>query len=73
MHVDAMRIIEFYCNMHNVEYCQGMLEVLLPFLFMKSQEEKTNTDADDLDNSMMQDPMNMTMAGDDPYCTSKNT
>jgi len=35
LHVDAKRIIEFYCNFHNVQYCQGMLEVLLPFLFMK--------------------------------------
>lgn len=39
LHVDAKRIIEFYCNFHNVQYCQGMLEVLLPFLFMKQHEE----------------------------------
>ena len=32
---DAKRILEFYCFSHNVHYCQGMLEVLLPFLFMK--------------------------------------
>ena len=39
LHMDAMRIVEFYCYSHNVHYCQGMLEVLLPFLFMKSHEE----------------------------------
>ena len=38
LHVDAKRIVEFYCWSHNVHYCQGMLEVLLPFLFMKSNE-----------------------------------
>jgi len=35
LHADAKRIVEFYCWHHNVQYCQGMLEVLLPFLFMK--------------------------------------
>ena len=39
LHTDAKRIVEFYCWSHNVHYCQGMLEVLLPFLFMKSSEE----------------------------------
>lgn len=34
-HHDAMRVIEFYCFAHNVSYCQGMFEVLVPFLFMK--------------------------------------
>ena len=34
LHEDAMRVIEFYCYAHNVSYCQGMFEVLLPFLFM---------------------------------------
>ena len=28
-------VVEFYCYQENVSYCQGMLEVILPFLFMK--------------------------------------
>ena len=43
LHVDAKRVVEFYCWHHNVHYCQGMLEVLLPFLFMKSSEEATGS------------------------------
>ena len=38
---DAKRIVEFYCFSHNVHYCQGMLEVLLPFLFMKQSEDRS--------------------------------
>ena len=38
LHQDAMRVIEFYCYAHNVSYCQGMFEVLLPFLFMKQRD-----------------------------------
>ena len=42
--------------MHNVQYCQGMLEVLLPFLFMKSKEEEKTTVLNDLDSNV-QDPL----------------
>lgn len=35
LHEDAKRVIEFYCAKLNVSYCQGMLEVVLPFLCMK--------------------------------------
>lgn len=38
LHTDVKRIIEFYCQSQNVGYCQGMLEVLLPFLFMKQTQ-----------------------------------
>ena len=48
LHSDAKRIVEFYCHTHNVSYCQGMLEVLMPFLFMKQKgadkEEQKGTD-----------------------------
>ena len=47
LHIDAMRVIEFYCYAHNVSYCQGMFEVLLPFLFMKQKtpdEEQNERD-----------------------------
>lgn len=37
LHEDVKRIIEFYCHQKNVAYCQGMLEVLLPFIYMKQQ------------------------------------
>jgi hypothetical protein len=35
LHIDAKRVVEFYCYSLNVSYCQGMLEVVLPFLYMK--------------------------------------
>ena len=35
LHDDCKRVIEFYCYSKNVAYCQGMIEVLLPFLYMK--------------------------------------
>ena len=44
LHEDAHRIIEFYCYTHNVAYCQGMLEVLHPFLLMKSRENPAKSD-----------------------------
>ena len=31
--------MEFYCAQNNVIYCQGMLEVVLPFLIMKQRQE----------------------------------
>ena len=37
LHADAKRIVEYYCHVHNVSYCQGMLEVLMPFLLMKQR------------------------------------
>ena len=37
LHTDAHRIVEYYCHAHNVAYCQGMLEVLMPFLLMKQK------------------------------------
>lgn len=37
LHKDVKRILEYYCHIKNVTYCQGMIEVLLPFLFMKQQ------------------------------------
>jgi len=39
LHEDVKRVIEFYCYQLNVEYCQGMLEVVLPFLYMKHTDE----------------------------------
>lgn len=38
LHGDVKRVVEFYCLKLNVAYCQGMLEVLLPFLYMKSKQ-----------------------------------
>lgn len=35
LHIDVKRVVEFYCYSLNVSYCQGMLEVVLPFLYMK--------------------------------------
>jgi hypothetical protein len=35
LHDDVKRVVEYYCATQNVMYCQGMLEVLLPFLYMK--------------------------------------
>ena len=35
LHEDVKRVVEYYCASQNVMYCQGMLEVLLPFLYMK--------------------------------------
>ncbi|CDW87634.1 tbc domain containing protein [Stylonychia lemnae] len=37
LHNDVHRVIEFYCQQKNVSYCQGILEVLLPFLLLKQQ------------------------------------
>ena len=65
LHEDAKRIVEFYCYSHNVHYCQGMLEVLLPFLFMKSHESNNSPQTDP--NKKL-DPLNCTM----DYSASKN-
>jgi hypothetical protein len=35
MHIEVKRVIEFYCNHFSISYCQGMLEVVLPFLYLK--------------------------------------
>ena len=35
LHDDVRRVLEFYCGKKNVAYCQGMIELLLPFLLMK--------------------------------------
>ena len=35
LHIDVHRVFEYYCLTKNVSYCQGMIEVLLPFLLMK--------------------------------------
>lgn len=51
LHEDAMRVVEFYCDSHNVQYCQGMLEVLLPFLFMKSNTKSCENDEEILNES----------------------
>ena len=50
LHSDAKRIVEYYCHAHNVSYCQGMLEVLMPFLFMKQK-------VDDKEEKKGRDPM----------------
>ena len=64
LHHDAKRIIEFYCYAHHVHYCQGMLEVLLPFLFMKSNDDdskKTTTASIFAEAMQNSGPMNETM------------
>ena len=43
LHDDVKRVVEYYCATQNVMYCQGMLEVLLPFLYMK-QTPKAESD-----------------------------
>ena len=64
LHVDAKRIVEFYCWSHNVHYCQGMLEVLLPFLFMKSNEGTSTESTNGHGIQEETDPLNQTaMAG----------
>ena len=35
LHTDVHRVLEYYCHQKNVSFCQGMIEVLLPFLLMK--------------------------------------
>lgn len=35
MHSEIKRVVEFYCSELAITYCQGMLEVVLPFLYMK--------------------------------------
>jgi hypothetical protein len=35
LHEEVKRIVEFYCHQMQVSYCQGMLEVLQPFIYMK--------------------------------------
>ena len=35
LHEDVHKVLEFYCFSKNVTYCQGMIEVLVPFLLMK--------------------------------------
>jgi hypothetical protein len=35
LHQDVHRVLEFYCKAKAVNYCQGMIEVLMPFLLMK--------------------------------------
>ena len=37
LHDDIRRVIEFYCFTQNVNYCQGMIDLLLPFMMMKQQ------------------------------------
>jgi hypothetical protein len=44
LHEDIKRVVEFYCFAQNVMYCQGMLEVLLPFLYMKQVDEHADFD-----------------------------
>lgn len=61
LHEDAKRVVEFYCFSHNVQYCQGMLEVLLPFLFMKSNEVATSQ-VNSMKNSMHENGLNHTMS-----------
>ena len=61
LHNDAKRIIEFYCYAHNVHYCQGMLEVLLPFLFMKSNDDAAKTTTASIFAEAMSSDMNATM------------
>lgn len=39
MHTEIKRVIEFYCSQINVAYCQGMLEVVLPFLYLRNCDE----------------------------------
>lgn len=38
MQTSTKRIIEFYCQKQQVAYCQGMPELVLPFLFMVQSE-----------------------------------
>jgi hypothetical protein len=38
LHQDVHKVLEFYCYKKNVTYCQGMIEVLMPFLLMKQHE-----------------------------------
>lgn len=35
LHQDVHKVLEYYCYVKNVTYCQGMIEVLMPFLLMK--------------------------------------
>jgi hypothetical protein len=36
LHADVHRVLEYYCYVKNVTFCQGMIEVMMPFLLMKS-------------------------------------
>jgi hypothetical protein len=47
LYEDMTRVVEFYCAQYKVTYCQGMLDVLLPFMFMKNKTE-TSPDSFDL-------------------------
>ena len=38
LHQDVHKVLEFYCYKKNVTYCQGMIEILMPFLLMKQHE-----------------------------------
>ena len=35
LHADVHRVLEYYCYVKNVTFCQGMIEVMMPFLLMK--------------------------------------
>ena len=35
LHQDVHKVLEYYCYVKNVTYCQGMIEVMMPFLLMK--------------------------------------
>ena len=37
LHDDIRRVLEFYCYSKNVKYCQGMIDLILPFMLMKQQ------------------------------------
>lgn len=44
LHEDVHKVLEYYCYVKNVTFCQGMIEVLLPFLLMKQHPDQSLSD-----------------------------
>jgi hypothetical protein len=43
LYADVHKVLEYYCYSKNVIYCQGMIEVLMPFLFMKQHNSSSSS------------------------------
>lgn len=43
LHADVHKVLEYYCYSKNVTYCQGMIEVLMPFLLMKQHNSSSSS------------------------------
>jgi hypothetical protein len=47
-HVQIKRVVEFYCSELAIQYQQGMLEVVLPFLYLKSGQSSQSSEEEGL-------------------------